>query len=109
MEQFPLQTQRDCPTGPRQIPWSVAEKAYGEYSRRHGSNQSLERLAERGGFGWGEMDTLYPPWRAEVDEICILKKALRNTISLILDDDGGGKYDYSERVKFVEEIEKLCL
>ena len=46
-----------------QIPWKVAERAYAEYSRRFGTYQSLERLAERGGFSEFEMDVFYPSWR----------------------------------------------
>ena len=46
-----------------QIPWKVAERAYAEYSRRFGTYQSLERLAERGGFSEFEMDVFYPGWR----------------------------------------------
>lgn len=37
------------------IPWSVAEKIYVLYSGVYGTHQSLERLAERGGFGWSEI------------------------------------------------------
>lgn len=33
------------------VTWEVAEVAYRTYSRRYGTRQSLERLAERGGFG----------------------------------------------------------
>lgn len=73
---FPLQTSRHAPTGPRQIPWSVAEIAYGEYSRRYGTGQSLQRLAERGGFGWCEMDEFHPKWREEVSEIMALRAEL---------------------------------
>lgn len=40
------------------VPWSVAEVAYQTYSKLYGSNQSLERLAERGGFGWSELVNL---------------------------------------------------
>lgn len=40
------------------IPWAVAEVAYREYSRRYINGQSLERLAERGGFGWYELAML---------------------------------------------------
>ena len=36
---------------PRAISWEDAERAYGSYSRRYGTGQSLERLSERGGFG----------------------------------------------------------
>lgn len=37
------------------IPWWLAEEAYREYARRFGSTQSLERIAERGGFGREEL------------------------------------------------------
>jgi len=40
------------------IPWWLAEIAYTEYSRRYGTSQSLERLAERGGFGREELLSL---------------------------------------------------
>lgn len=40
------------------IPWWLAEIAYKEYSRRYGRSQTLERLAERGGFGRDELINL---------------------------------------------------
>lgn len=45
------------------VPWSVAERAYAGYSARYGTQQSMERLAERGGFGHSEMDQFAPGWR----------------------------------------------
>ena len=45
------------------VPWIVGEIAYNEYSRLYGKQQSLKRLAERAGFGQGEMDGLFPQWR----------------------------------------------
>jgi len=56
------------------IPWSIAEKAYKEYVRKYGTDQSLERLAERGGFGEDELNGLlfpiwhgiFPIWKDEV-------------------------------------------
>ena len=33
------------------IPWWLAEEAYKFYSAKYDTEQSLERLAERGGFG----------------------------------------------------------
>lgn len=73
---FPLQVSRSkgVAPGPLQIPWSVAEVAYGAYARLYGRGQTLERLAERGGFGWCEMDQLHPKWREEVSEIQKLRK-----------------------------------
>jgi hypothetical protein len=41
------------------IPWAWAEKAYVTYARLFGKQQSLERLAERGGFGLVEWACLY--------------------------------------------------
>jgi len=40
---------------PSCIPWWLAEIAYEYYSERFGTTQSLERLAERGGFGRSEL------------------------------------------------------
>jgi hypothetical protein len=37
------------------IDWITAEKIYKIYSQLHGTSQSLQRIAERGGFGWGEV------------------------------------------------------
>jgi hypothetical protein len=71
---FPLQTHGK--PGPLKIPWAVAEKAYGVYASRYGRAQTLERLAERGGFSWGEMDDMYPAWRDETDAIAALRSAL---------------------------------
>ena len=40
---------------PSKIPWWLAEEAYAYYSERFGTQQSLERLAQRGGFGREEL------------------------------------------------------
>jgi hypothetical protein len=37
------------------IPWWLAEIAYGYYAERYGTDQSLERLNDRGGFGRKEL------------------------------------------------------
>ena len=37
------------------IPWWMAEIAYKRYSELYGKQQSLDRLAERGGFGRSEL------------------------------------------------------
>lgn len=63
------------------VPWSVAEKAYKAYVAQFGSDQSLERIAERGGFGHSELawllagcprntlaSSLLPPWPPKVHE-----------------------------------------
>jgi len=61
---------------PLRIPWSVAEKAYSVYAAQYGRNQSLERVAERGGFYATELDDLYPGWREEASEITALRQVL---------------------------------
>lgn len=59
-EKFPIQQQTEPGIGgnvhvPRgEVPWEVADIAYKSYSARYGTSQSLERLAERAGFGWEE-------------------------------------------------------
>ncbi len=51
------------------IPWWVAEQAYIVYASKYGDSQSLERLAERGGFGISEMDEFFPEWREKASVI----------------------------------------
>jgi len=58
------------------IPWQVAECAYREYAKRYGRSQSLERLAERGGFDQAELDELHPGWRLEVELLPRLRSEL---------------------------------
>lgn len=41
------------------VSWEAAEKAYAAYSKQYGTQQSLERLAERAGFGILEFCSLY--------------------------------------------------
>jgi hypothetical protein len=73
---FPIHCSGSALPHPTQIPWSVADKAYSVYSARYGKGQSLERLAERGGFNAVEMDEYYPPWRDETSEILNLRAQL---------------------------------
>jgi hypothetical protein len=40
---------------PSTIPWWLAEIAYDHYAKMYGRGQSLERMAERGGFGRKEL------------------------------------------------------
>jgi hypothetical protein len=60
--QFPMQD------GPP-IPWSLARAIYAGYVALFGCEQSLERIAERQGFGWSEVPFLYgrPQSRAAID------------------------------------------
>lgn len=41
--------------GPGSIAWSEHLLAWSGYAARYGTEQSAERIAERGGFGWGEL------------------------------------------------------
>lgn len=66
---FPVMPEARSAPHPMQIPWSVAELAYSVYAARYGRGQSLERIAERGGFAPSEMDRLLPGWRTRCDEI----------------------------------------
>lgn len=43
---------------PSSIPWWLAEIAHKHYVQLYGNCQSLERLAERGGFGREELISL---------------------------------------------------
>lgn len=47
MTRFPIQ-------GGLSVSWSAAEQAYKGYRRLYSDAQSLERIADRGGFGLGE-------------------------------------------------------
>lgn len=53
---FPIQAESPYTKHPPSfIPWWLAEIAYVYYAKRYGKDQSLERLAERGGFGRREL------------------------------------------------------
>lgn len=51
-KRFPMQDGPD-------IDWITAEKIYAVYSGLYGTDQSLERIAERGGFGWKEVALMW--------------------------------------------------
>lgn len=57
------------PPWPNRIPWPIAEKAYSVYVTLFGSDQTLERLSQRGGFSPEEMDEFYPSWRDDSEAI----------------------------------------
>lgn len=57
---FPIQaTMGRLPTEPFRVPLVMAEKAFETYERCFGRGQTLERLRERGGFGWSEFCLLF--------------------------------------------------
>jgi len=83
---FPIQSQSGAAPHPTRIPWRIADLAYSMRSGKYGRWQSLERLAERGGFCPNEMDEFVPGWR----EMCspsppalveALVEALRELVS----------------------------
>lgn len=76
---FPIQSSCGAAPHPTQIPWHIADLAYSVYRANYGSSQSLERLAERGGFGPGEMDMFLPGWR----EMCSDRKAIEEAKEII--------------------------
>lgn len=78
---FPIQTERGAKPHPLLIPWSMAELAYSGYAANYGKSQSLERLAERGGFGPSEMDEYLPDWRERCDELQRLRAELKDMAS----------------------------
>ncbi len=49
---FPMQ-------GGPEIDWDTAEQIYTEYACLYGHDQSLETLAQRGGFGWAEVEEIH--------------------------------------------------
>jgi hypothetical protein len=48
---FPIQAQCTYTGKMVSIPWAWAEEGYKEYAAEFGTSQSLERMAERHGFG----------------------------------------------------------
>lgn len=49
-----MQSSRDHGIGPGTISWAEHEQIWAKYSGRYGSEQSAERIAQRGGFSYGE-------------------------------------------------------
>lgn len=62
----PFPVQGDGWRSPTACSWADAERAYAAYSAKYYGggepSQTLERLAERGGFSRGEMDDFAPGW-----------------------------------------------
>jgi len=78
------------------IPWIMAEVAYKTYGK---GDQSLARLAERGGFGWSEFCLLYcglSPYGGDVDRNILIACTQVVVEELV-----------SQRDDFEEEAEKL--
>lgn len=73
---FPIQAERGAKPFPMCVPWSVAELAYSVYASLYGKSQSLDRLAQRGGFAPSEMDQYAPGWRERCDALTDLLRQL---------------------------------
>lgn len=54
---FPMMQEEPGKSSPP-IPWSLAEEIYKVYQRVNNNDQTLERIAERGGFSYGEIRAL---------------------------------------------------
>lgn len=50
-------------SGTLYVPWKIGEEAWQRYAAKYGRGQSVERIAERGGFGEYEMDEFRPGWQ----------------------------------------------
>ena len=65
---FPPRRRTDASRPDGVIAWAEHLEAYAGYSKRYGTDQSAERLAERGGFGMEELRTFLgrepSTWRA---------------------------------------------
>ena len=59
---------------PRRIPWDMHLQAWESYARKYGTDQSPQRIAERGGFGTTELDAFIPGWRQELDAFSALEE-----------------------------------
>ena len=59
MKMFPIQGDLRTRRPKFKIPWGLADEAYLTYSKLFSRGQSLERLAERGGFDLKEFAVLF--------------------------------------------------
>ncbi len=41
------------------IPWSLAELIYEAYAAQYGTAQSIEKMHDRGGFSWREVEVIF--------------------------------------------------
>lgn len=51
----PVQADREHRRGPGSIAWAEHLLAWSAYAAKHGAGQSADRIAERSGFGFGEL------------------------------------------------------
>lgn len=69
---------------PMTIAWSVAEQAYSVYVQRYGRCQTLERIAERGGWYAEELDSMLPDWRNLADDAFGMAQQNRDLAMLVM-------------------------
>lgn len=87
------------------VPWAIGEAAWLAYAKRYGTLQSVERIAERGGFGPDELDEFFPQWRSvdqQMSEIAALKQQLAES-------EGELQNEIAEHLEATEEINRLAL
>lgn len=41
------------------IPWPLAEVIYEAYAAQYGTDQSIEKMHDRGGFSWREVEIIF--------------------------------------------------
>ena len=104
---FPIQSERGAQAHPTRIPWSVADKAYSVYRADNGNGQSLQRLAERGGFCPSEIDLLFPRWREESDEIGELRRNIATLSDQVVVGDKTIEMIVSQRDDFLAHRDRL--
>lgn len=75
------------------VPWEEAEVAYNTYTRLFGNQQSLERLAERAGFGILEFCALYLGY----DPLSIVRRKKIEIVVARVASKLGDKWEISER------------
>jgi len=76
--EFPMQ-------GGPSIPWSLAEQIYERYAAKQGRSQSLERLAERGGFGWAEVEYIWNGHKENTNNV--LRKRIKELEERFINED----------------------
>ncbi len=97
-KEFPIIASPNVKAHPLRIPWSIAELAYSRYSARYETYQSLQRLAERGGFHANEMDCFVPDWRDQCNEITLWKQLAETT-----------KHELETARTRIKELEEMML
>lgn len=88
---FPIQSDRNRPA-PNSCPWHIAERAYSVYAAANGTSQSIERIAQRGGFSALEMDFLCPGWVSEREHFNLMDAEINRLRAKLLQESLGSTY-----------------